>query len=206
MSEKYGIPMKDLKGYMTPEQVKTLLDNVERLRDKLILRILWVTGCRISELIGDKCYGTPKHFHGLLYENIRWNEGMLILDTLKRKEYPPPQRMVKVDTKTLEMLKTYCTKKNIKSGRIFNITRQRMWQIIREIGEKCKILHVGSKTIHPHNLRHSSCVAYVRKNNTMVGLKKLQQKLGHANINTTAHYLQFSADEQVEVEEVFGEW
>jgi len=36
----------------------------------------------------------------------------------------------------------------------------------------------------------------VRANPSMEGLRKLQQRLGHASLNTTAHYLQFAFSEQ----------
>jgi len=65
---------------------------------------------------------------------------------------------------------------------------------------------VGTKKIHPHHFRHSHCVAWVRANPTIEGLRKLQQRVGHASITTTAHYLQFAFEEQrEEVEKVLGE-
>jgi site-specific recombinase XerD len=90
--------------------------------------------------------------------------------------------------------------------RLFPITRQRAFQIIREAGEQAGIQKVGDKKIHNHHLRHSHCVAYIRKNNTLEGLRKLQQRIGHANIQTTAHYLQFGPEQQKETEEIFGKW
>jgi site-specific recombinase XerD len=40
----------------------------------------------------------------------------------------------------------------------------------------------------------------------MEGLRKLQQRVGHSSITTTAHYLQFAFEEQrEEVEKVLGE-
>lgn len=57
---------------------------------------------------------------------------------------------------------------------------------------------VGSKKIHPHHFRHSHCVAWIRENQTMEGLRTLQQRVGHASINTTTHYLQFAARQQEE--------
>jgi len=89
---------------------------------------------------------------------------------------------------------------------LFSFTRQRAFQIIREVGREAGIKKVGDKLIHNHHLRHSNCVAYIRKNNTLEGLRKLQQRIGHASISTTAHYLQFGPESKKETQEVFGNW
>ncbi|MBT0160689.1 tyrosine-type recombinase/integrase [Candidatus Bathyarchaeota archaeon A05DMB-2] len=65
---------------------------------------------------------------------------------------------------------------------------------------------VTAKKQHPHHMRHSHCVAFIRKNNTLEGLRKLQKRIGHASISTTAEYLQFGPEQQKETEDVFGEW
>lgn len=211
MSEFKGTPMSDLQGYIPRQKVKKLLSATTKLRNTLLLRFLWVTGARISEVVGDKSWykpeGKERVFQGLRVEDIVWEEDTVILDTLKRKQYPPPKRRVSLDTKTMQLLRQYVATKGLRgSDRVFQITRQRAYQIIREVGKEAGINKVGKKPIHPHAMRHSHCVAYIRKNNTLEGLRKLQQKLGHANINTTAHYLQFAPEEQKEIEDVFGEW
>lgn len=210
--EALGIPMKDLRGYMTEEEVRKLIDGALRFRDKVLFRFLWVTGARISEVVGDKSwYKTEKVprrvFEGFKVKDIVWSESVVLLDTLKRKKYPPDKRRVQIDSITLQMLKNYIMQEGLKpEGRVFRISRERVFQIIREIGESVNIKKVGNKQLHNHHLRHSHCVAYVRKNNTLEALRKLQKRLGHANINTTAHYLQFAGEAQQEIEDVFGKW
>jgi len=199
--------MKDIRGYMTEKEVHKLIDAVASPRNKLLLRLLWVTGARISEIVGDKSWYKKRVFYGMRVKDIVWEEGVIILDTLKRKQYPPPKRRVTLDAHTLKMLKEYViTNRFSAEAKLFKITRQRVFQIIRDLAKNVDIKKVGAKQVHPHHLRHSSCVAYVRHNNTLEGLRKLQRKLGHANINTTAHYLQFAPEEQKEVEDIFGKW
>ncbi len=208
MSEGYkGIPMKDIRGYLTIKEVRQLLESAKRFRDQLLLRLLWVTGARISEIVGDRSWYKKRRFEGLKVKDVVWEESTLIIDTLKRKEYPPPKRRTTVDATTLGMLKQYVEEKQLRAeDKVFKITRQRAHQIIREIGQSIGISKVGEKLLHNHHLRHSHCVAWVRHNNTLEGLRKLQRKLGHANINTTAHYLQFAPEEQREIEDIFGKW
>lgn len=194
MSEKSLIPMQDLRGYLEPKQVRMILKEAEKksLRDYIIIRLLWATGCRVSELLA------------LRLSDIIWEHNCLVMITLKRKR--PLNRIVSVDGKTMTILKRY-TEEYVIKDHLFNITRQRVFQIFRETCERAGIKKIGTKRPHPHHLRHSHCVAWVRKDNTVEGLRKLQQRLQHASITTTAHYLQFAVKESKEdVEKVFGEW
>jgi len=45
-------PIKDLQGYLEPEQVGRLIAAAPNPRDTLLLRIPWRSGIRVSELIG----------------------------------------------------------------------------------------------------------------------------------------------------------
>jgi integrase/recombinase XerD len=199
--------MKDLRGYMTEAEVKRIYEATDNQRDKLLIRVLWVTGARISEVVGDKSWKSSKVFQGLRAKDIDFREGVLFLETLKRREYPPPRRRVPVDKFTLGLLKQFVETDVLENeAKVFNMTRQRANQILRGLCEKVGIKKVGDKKPHMHHLRHSHCVNYIKHNNTMEGLRKLQTKMGHANIGTTAHYLQFAPEEQKEVEDVFGKW
>ena len=204
-------PMKDLRGYIPQNKIKQLLSKANTKRDYILFRLLWVTGARISEIVGDNSWyrpdDKPRIFYGLRTKDILFDEDALILDTLKRKQYPPPKRRVSIDKKTMKLLKEYVISNNIDlDSPVFSIGRRQAFNIIRSMGKAAGIEIVGDKGIHPHHLRHSNCVAFILKNNTLEGLRKLQRKLGHANINTTAHYLQFAPEEQETVEDVFGQW
>ena len=43
--------MKDLRNYLKPNEIEMMLDKANSLRDYLIIRLLWKTGVRVSELI-----------------------------------------------------------------------------------------------------------------------------------------------------------
>jgi integrase/recombinase XerD len=195
MSEVAGAPMRDLRGYLTPQEVRKLIDHARTFRDLVILRLLWATGCRVSELLM------------ITVEDISWRDEAIAVWTLKRKKHRRYQRLVSVDKRTLSIIKEYCDKNGIKKGPLLMLTSRRVEQIVAEAGRAAGITHVGRKKIHPHHLRHSHCVAFIRENPTMEGLRKLQQRVGHASITTTAHYLQYAAEEaRPEVESVFGKW
>jgi len=186
MSDFTASPMSDAKGFLSPEDIRTVISKAKNLRDRLLMRILWATGCRLNEMLM------------LCVEDISWEESVLYMWTLKRKKKRRYQRIVPVDDITLKLIRKYMQGYRISKGKLFNVTDRRVQQIVYEAGARAGFPMVGSKKFHPHHCRHSHCVAWVRENQTMEGLRTLQQRVGHASMNTTAHYLQFAATQQEE--------
>jgi integrase len=209
----FGTPMKDVRGYLKEGEIKRLIKYAKSDRDKLFIRLLWVTGCRISELVGDKSWyigkgeSVKRVYEPAKVKDIDFKEGVIYLNLLKRKQYPPPKHRVSLDVITLKNIEAYILTEKLKPNEpLFKFSRQRAFQIVREVGEEANISKVGAKLIHNHHFRHSNCVAYVRRNNTLEGLRKLQKRIGHASIETTAEYLQFGPESKQETEEIFGKW
>jgi len=176
--------MSDIRGYLTPEDIRKVISHARNLRDRLLMQILWATGCRLTEMLM------------LDVNDISLKDRALYMWTLKRREKRRYQRIVLVDDATIELIQKYMLTYNVKTGALIKIKKRRVQQIIYETGLLAGIPRVGIKKIHPHHFRHSHCVAWVRANPSMEGLRKLQQRLGHASLNTTAHYLQFAFSEQ----------
>jgi len=126
---------------------------------------------------------------------------------LKRRQYPPPKHIVPLDKKTLKELGKYIIQEDLSyDDPLFRFGRTWGYKIVRETGKRAGIVKVGSKTLHPHHLRHSHCVAYIRRNNSMEGLRTLQKRIGHYSILTTASYLQFGSESKEDTEDIFGEF
>jgi len=196
-------PMRDLRGYMKPNEITKVISNGKTMRDCMLMNVLWTTGARISEVVGPNW--------GIRPTDLVPEENIIIFRTLKCRpkklgglpSAPPPERRVIVPAWLMNQLVKFCENTPAEM-RIFPISRQRAFQIVRSAGEHAGIRMVGKKRIHPHHFRHSHCVAYIRGNNTLEGLRKLQQRLLHANIITTAHYLQFATGaDQKKIEEIF---
>ncbi len=189
-----GPTMRDMRGYLSPENVLKVIAASRNLRDRTILRLLWATGCRLTELLM------------LRVSDISLEDKVLYMWTLKRREKRRYQRPVLVDVVTIALIEEYLRTYNVGQGPLIRIGKRRVRQIVFEAGVAAGIPRVGNKKIHPHHFRHSHCVAWVRANPSMEGLRKLQQRLGHASLSTTAHYLQFAfSEQQSEVDSVFGE-
>jgi integrase/recombinase XerD len=200
MAEFASATMKDPKGYLTEEQVNKLIEATSNLRDRVLLQIMYRCGRRVSEVLM------------LTTDDILWNDKKIIFNILKRKK--PIKELKPIDDETLELLRSYVggktgikgLKKKARGNTLFPVTRQYVFKLIRSLGQKTGIEYVGNKKLHPHHLRHSFAVHQVKNNiKTAEDLRKLQMYMGHANMATTAHYLQFSPDELRDIVNVWNQ-
>lgn len=181
--------MRDPGGYLSREQIEKIINAGETDRDRLLLKLLWDTGCRISELVPDKKSGSP----GLLVKNIKRSEKCLILPNLKRRGESLSWKRVSITANGAEMLDEYLKKNYDKIGEsVFNISRFQAFRIVRNAGKKAGIEYCGMKKLHPHHFRHSFSINWIKSGGD---LRKLQMLLGHSSISTTGYYLRFSTDE-----------
>ena len=197
-------PIRDLKAYLEPEQVERLIAVATNLRDKLLVRIPWRTGIRVSELIGIRVQDID--FEGrailILIQKQRKKDGK----TIERR------RLVPVDQATLDMVKEYLrwrTQFPYKGDLLFPISRQRVVQICWKLGKRAGITRIGDPTIsqhtkfHLHHLRHSFAIHCVKRG---MSIERLQKILGHSSPTTTSVYLQFSAaDLHEDYDRIWGE-
>ncbi len=197
-------PIKDLKGYLEPEQVEKLIVAATNPRDKLLVRIPWRTGIRVSELIGIKVSDIDFENRAILIkiQKQRKRDGK----TIERR------RVIPVDQDTLGMVREYLEWRKpfpYKGDLLFPITRQRVDQIFWGLGRRAGIKEIGDpavskhRKLHPHVLRHSFAIHCVKRG---MSIERLQKILGHANPTTTSVYLQYSvADLHEDYDKVWEE-
>ena len=150
-----------MKAYLEIEETKKLEGAAVYLRDKLLIRVLFHLGCRISEALG------------LEVKDIDFTQGMVTIEHLKSRiklscpkcsaqlgkshTYCPKcgmkieeavakeqehrrMRTLPLDQNTLEMLKDYIKRggpvKRRDKNLIFGFNRHRGWQIIRECAQR----------------------------------------------------------------------
>ena len=165
-----------MKAYLEPIEVEKLELAAEFLRDKILIRLLWRLGCRISEVLG------------ITVENIDFNQGTITIKHLKaRIKLSCPQcsarlgkmhkfcpvcgskveqavaqeqehhryRALPVDNETLALLREYINRGGSvpKRGKrlLFSLSRHRAWQIIKDCAEKAglpRLVNVESGKVH----------------------------------------------------------
>jgi integrase/recombinase XerC/integrase/recombinase XerD len=176
--ERPRIKQQEVK-YLKHSQVLHLIDSISDERDKLIVRTIYATGVRVSELCG------------IDIEDIDFEE-----HTIRIRGKGGKIRIVFVDDDTLESIKKFIG--NIKiSGPLFegqqgkHISPRAIQHIFR---------HYAPAGITPHKIRHSYASELYRRSKN---LRVLQENLGHTSIKTTEIYLHTDIDERRQVYQQF---
>jgi integrase/recombinase XerC/integrase/recombinase XerD len=160
--------------YLKHNQVLRLLESIEDLRDKLIVRTIYATGVRVSELCN------------MNIEDIDFDE-----HTIRIRGKGDKMRTVFVDDDTLAELLRFIGNRIV--GPVFvgqqgkNISSRAIQHIFK---------NYAPSGITPHKIRHSyASELYKRSKN----LRVVQENLGHTSIKTTEIYLHTDIDERRQV-------
>jgi integrase/recombinase XerC/integrase/recombinase XerD len=176
--ERPRIKQQEVK-YLKHNQVLRLIDSIPDERDKLIVRTIYATGVRVSELCG------------IDIEDIDFEE-----HTIRIKGKGDKIRIVFVDDETLESMKIFIGNTKI-TGPLFegqqgkHISPRAIQHIFR---------HYAPVGITPHKIRHSYASELYRRSKN---LRVLQENLGHTSIKTTEIYLHTDIDERRQVYQQF---
>jgi len=198
-------PIRDLKGYLDPDQVEKLIGAATNPRDKAFIALLARTGVRIGEAIELKISDIDFEKGVLTIVHLKEKSklkcphcgellgkrhvfcpgcGNRVSEAMREKVEQRRQRMIPVDRDTLRLLDEYLKwrrKFPYRGPLVFPFTRQRGWQLVERIGRRA-----GIAGLHPHSLRHLLATMWVAKG---LDVKKLQVLLGHASIATTMEYV-----------------
>jgi len=152
------------KVYLTPEEIELMEEAASNLRDRLLVRLLYKTGCRISEELGieteniDFTSGTVTIRHLKIRQKINCPKcgfrlgkqhaycpgcGSEVKDVVTAEREHKRVRTLPLDKESLAMLKEFIERGGpVRKGDkylIFGINRHRAWQIIRDLAEKAEI-------------------------------------------------------------------
>ena len=164
--------------YLKHNQVLRLIDSIEDIRDKLIVRTIYATGVRVSELCN------------INIEDIDSDE-----HTIRIRGKGDKIRTVFIDDDTLGELTKFIG--NRIAGPLF-VGQQGKHISSRAIQHIFK--HYAPQGITPHKIRHSyASELYKRSKN----LRVVQENLGHTSIKTTEIYLHTDIDERRQVYQQF---
>ncbi len=163
----------ELPAYFTRDEVDRILAQVEG-RDKLLLSLLWQTGVRVSEALA------------IEVKDVDFYSKTLKVKSLKKQR--PEIRAIPINGSLTGILGSYIAQVELRGrDRLFGITRQRAFQVVREA---CHRTGIERDRAHPHVFRHSFAVHCVLNG---VPLPVLKRWLGHSSIARTMIYCQVLA-------------
>ncbi len=164
---------KKIPEILTTVEIRRLINNTSNIKHKLIIKLLYGCGLRVSEVIN------------LGKEDINFEENLIKINLGKGKK----DRFVKIPETIKVELKAFCKLNNSKflfpSNRGGKLTKKTIAKIVKNAAKKAKI----KKRIYPHLLRHSFATHLLESG---VDLKIIQKILGHSSIKTTQIYTQIS--------------
>ncbi len=156
-----------IPDYLERWQIDEILEACEDLEDEVIIRLLFSTGMRASELLH------------LKKTDIKTDGETLWLTVLGKGD---KERSIALNGKTADILTRYITLQDIKNPRqqrIFDFSYGKLLYRIKKIEEK-----VGYK-LHPHLFRHSFATELLSNG---VDIRTIQSLLGHTSLDITARY------------------
>jgi integrase/recombinase XerD len=213
-----------VKTYLEPEDVKRMEGCASSARDRLLVRLLFHLGCRVSEALALKADDidferrTVTILHLKRSINISCPQcgarlgnrhqfcpgcGLKVSETIRSQRERRRIRVLPVDEATLEMLKNYVNTRssnNCKSP-LFRLNRHRAWQIIRDCARRAGLPGLvnpetgRTRGVSPHRLRDAFSVHAMKLDDSGDALRLLQEHLGHISFNTTARYRKIAGEE-----------
>jgi len=161
------IPKKERKlpEVLTQEEIDQVILAAPTLKTKLMIRLMYTTGLRVSELVIIK------------KQDIDFNTGRARIKGKGQKT-----RQISIPPNILAKIKTFSEDKNTF---IFSdnqpLTTRNVQKILNRISKKLNI----NKKITPHTLRHSYATHLLEAG---VDIRVIQTLLGHENLATTQIY------------------
>ena len=167
-----------MKTYLEPGEITLLENSTTNLRDRLLIRLLFHLGCRVSEAMAitvedvDFLRGLISIKHLKTRLKLTCPEcgarlgrshvfcakcGNKVGKVLAQQQQRHRQRLLPIDHDTLQMLQEYIRRGGPvlreERGLIFGINRHRAWQIIRDCAQKAGLPKlVNPETGRSHNV------------------------------------------------------
>ena len=192
--------MSDLQGFMTPKQVRRVINNAGSTRNKLFIKVLAYAGRRISEVVGLRIKDDEGKTHilgGLKPKYIDVDNNLILWTTLKKKQrsdnYKISMSWKPCQTSLINQLINYSKAVGItEEDLIFPFTRQWGYKIVNKAGRAAGINKVGEKPIHPHHFRHSFIINSLKAG---VPIHEVQRLVDHSSLKITEFYIKLSPDD-----------
>lgn len=162
-----------------------------QLRDRALLEFMYATGSRVSEAVGANLDDVDldakvARLMGKGSKQRLVPLGSYACESMRRYlNAGRPELERRSTAKTPERRAVFLNKR----GR--RLSRQSVWEIIKEAGRRAHIM----KPLHPHTLRHSFATHLIQGG---ADVRSVQELLGHASVTTTQIYTHVSPENLIE--------
>ncbi len=209
-----------VKTYLTSEEIQKMIAQAKNLRDKVILSFYANTGARCSELLALKVSDLDLDGHSALIPHLKrgikkkcpkcgrvagrstafCSKCGADLSKVEAEGIQERSRLINIGKDVAELLREY-TRDMQPDERIIKLTRQAVYNIVREAGVKIGLDKKAirntdsgkSHYVHPHSFRDALAVSWLGFAGNDVGKQKaLQEHLGHVRFETTTGYLKLN--------------
>ena len=157
--EEFNAMMQAVDKYFNQKK-ETEKRDYHRDRDKLMLSLMWETGGRIDDICQLKT------------TDFDFKKRELNLYMRKRKR----NNVVTLSDRMLFEISEYLRNWQIKD-RLFDLTRQRAWQLIKKYSRIA-----GIDDVHPHKFRHGLAIYLLQQG---VPIPVISARLGHSSVYIT---------------------
>ncbi len=174
---------KHLPSVLSRDEVRALLKAAKRGRNRLLLQFIYSSGVRVSEAVNMKL------------ENVNFKEHMAKVKSGKGDK----DRIIILSKNWCVSAKEYVEKKKAKSPWLFSkkngkpVSADTIQRIVRKAAADAGI----QKEVTPHTLRHSFATHLLEAGEN---IRKIQELLGHSNLNTTQIYTHVSTEQLKKVQ------
>lgn len=160
-----------VKEVLTDENLETLRDNCNHIRDLAIIDMLSSTGMRVGELVK------------LNREDVNFSERECIVFGKGNKE-----RIVYFNARTKIHLQQYLASRRDRNKALF-VSLSKPHSRLGISGVECRLRKIGRSCrisrVHPHKFRRTLATMAIDKG---MPVEQVQKLLGHVKIDTTMHY------------------
>jgi len=177
LHQKLNIPNpkrnKTLPEILTLEEIGLMINSTKNIKHRLIIKLLYGCGLRVSEIIGIKT------------KDVNFKENLIKINLSKGNK----NRFVKIPDSIKKELERYIKLDDseylFESNRGGKLTKKTIAKIVQNSAKKAGI----QKRVYPHLLRHSFATHLLEQG---TDLRIIQRLLGHSDIKTTQIYTQIS--------------
>lgn len=192
-------PMKDIRGYLEPDEVESLIQSanfgIKGRRNQLLIETLWKTGSRISEVVGQKkCEKCELSAHYAVYyvdDERKESEHCQCEDPEYYHEYPlVPDRLLSSETTII----LFTRKRGDPITRRVEVTQDLIDELVsyardRNIGEEDRIFDITQRRVRQ----------IVKEAGKKAGIEKVGDSLPHPHIFRHSHAIAYiRADSSME--------